>query len=174
MEYTILCGSSIFFFFLLGYCMFFTRRTILRVFGWMIAIAIILTIFQISAPGGGAIDGAEAMKIVNDLRNLRGAAAMFREAHCRPPMPGDEASLDLYMDRPFITVESPRYARVMLSGERYVGVELRPESNGRKGILKKLASSAENIGLLGEVPSGGKTASLYKSGLNVYMEIPPD
>jgi hypothetical protein len=121
----------------------------------------------------------EPTNIVNDLRRICGAARVFRESHGRPPLPGEEASLDLYMDTPLVAVEHPRYAKVTLSGEllddmgasvHYVGIELIPGKNGTRRIQKKLAVRANDVGILEELPSGDKKASPYTSGLNVYMK----
>jgi hypothetical protein len=161
-----------------------TRRTVLRILGYVICSAIsipfIIFLVTVLSHPGGATAGAEATKIINDLRRLRGAAISFREDHGRPPLPGEEASLDLYMDRTLVTVERPEYAKVTLIGglsgdigypRQYVGVELRPKI-GKKEIQRKLAQKAVDVGILGEVPSDGEEMPLYKSGLNVYMEIP--
>jgi hypothetical protein len=156
--------------------MFTSRRTVVRLFGWGITFLILACIFLPLLSGGGATASADATKIINDLRNLRGAARMFRETHGRSPLPGEEASLDLYSDRPMV----PRYAKVTLTGElsddmgaskQYVGVELTPEKNGTSGIQKKMAVRAKDTGLL-ELSSGDQKVSPYKSGLNVYVEIP--
>jgi hypothetical protein len=121
----------------------------------------------------------EPTKIVNDLRRLCGAARSFREAHGRPPLPGEEASLDLYMDSPLVAGEPPRYAKVTLTGElsdetgvprQYVGVELIPEKTGTIWIQRKLAFKANDVGILGELPAENRKASPYTFGLNVYMK----
>jgi hypothetical protein len=163
-----------------------TRRTLLRMLGYVICSAIsipfIVALFSpLFSPRQREVNVyTEPTKIINDLRNLCSAARLFRQAHGRPPLPGEEASLDLYMDRPLTAVKSPRYAKVTLTGElsgdmgasrQYVGVELIPEKNGISEIQKKLATRATDTGLLGEALSGDKKASPYKSGLNVYMEI---
>jgi hypothetical protein len=174
--------DGLFFFYLLIYLMFFTKRTVLRVLGWAVCLTIV---YWLLSGGDGTNAGVEATRIINDLRSLRGAAISFREDHGRPPLPGEEASLDLYLDRPLVTVEHPIYAKVMLFGglsgdigysRQYIGVKLRSEINGgneiQKEIQRKLAIRAEGAGILGEAPSGGKEMPFYKSGLNAYMEIP--
>jgi hypothetical protein len=85
------------------------------------------------------------------------------------------------MDRPLIAVESPKYAKVTLTGElsddmgasrQYVGVELIPEKNGTREMQEMIAVRASDTGLLGRIPSGDGKVSPYRSGLSVYMKIP--
>jgi hypothetical protein len=162
------------------YFMFVTRRTVLRVFGWAVFLFPI-GMYLINPPSSShsgtnvrAMAGAEATKIINDLRTLRGAAFLFHKEFKKWPLPGQEASLDVYIDRPMVLATPPRYARVMLAAgsgdsddprEFYVGVELIPEKNGMKEIQQKLAGTALNSGLLQRPISG----DIYKSGLSVYM-----
>jgi hypothetical protein len=171
--------AIIFVFGVLLYFMFITRRTVLRIFGYTIALFITIGIFRLDiSPNNGATMGAETTKIINDLRTLCGATIMFYKEFKTWPSPGQEASLDAYCDRPMVFNESPRYAKVMLavgSGdantndtrELYVGVELIPKRNGMKGIQKKLAGNAPRNGLLQQPVSG----DIYKSGLRVYMQM---
>jgi hypothetical protein len=176
---SIISALRIFSFFFLIYLMFFTRKTVLRVCGWAVYFMICFSIFWFMQDESSPAS-SEATKIINDLSNLRGAVGLFRENHGRSPLPGEEASLDLYSDRPIVAAEPPRYAKVTLTGElsndmgvsgQYVGVQLIPEKNGTSGIQKKMAARAKAKGLL-ELPSGDKKVSPYESGLNVYMEIP--
>jgi hypothetical protein len=118
----------------------------------------------------------ERRKIVSDLRNLISAARMFHDEFETWPLPGQEASLDAFCDRPVVLPESPRYAQVTLvdssgdadtSPELYVGVELIPEKNGTEDIQKSLAARAADTGLLQQPASGDR----YRSGLSVYMRI---
>jgi hypothetical protein len=69
----------------------------------------------------------------------------------------------------------------MLSGEltdvsgdtrQYVGVELNPGVYGNVNVQKKIATKTAESGLFQETASGDKPPVPYKSGLNVYMEIP--
>jgi hypothetical protein len=166
--------------------MFITRRTVLRVFGWTVFLFFVFFLrYNYITDRDEAIikknAKAECAKIVNELRALRGAALMFRIDHGRLPLPGEEASLDFYLDKPLVA--SQRYAKVMFSDglsddtapfRLYVGVKLIPENNGRIEVQKELASAAEKVGILDEASSGGKKTSPYKSGLNVYMEIPSE
>jgi hypothetical protein len=101
---------------------------------------------------------------------------MFYEEFETWPLPGQEASLDAYCDRPIALAEPPIYAKVMLadkSGDAdgspgyYIGVELIPEKNGTLDIQKKLAAKAYDTGLLQQPASG----DIYKSGLSVYMRV---
>jgi hypothetical protein len=167
------------------YFMFVTRRTVLRVFGWAVFLFPI-GMYLINPPSSShsasdvsAKAGAETTKIINDLRALRGAAFMFHEEFKTWPLPGQEASLDAYIDRPMALAEPPRYAKVMLAtvsgdaddlSELYVGVELIPERNGMEGIQQKLAGTANNSGLLQQPVSG----DIYKSGPSVYMRVQLD
>jgi hypothetical protein len=167
------------------YFMFITRRTVLRVFGWAVALfitaGILLSgIFFIAMPSSssrGAMHtnmDKEAYKIISDLRTLRGAASLFNNEFKTWPLPGQEASLDTYIDRPIVLAKRPRYAKVMLAAvssdaddlsELYVGVELIPEENGMTEIQKKLERNARDAGLLQQPVSG----DIYRSGLSIYM-----
>jgi hypothetical protein len=161
---------------ILIYFMFFTRRTVLRVFGWAVVSFIIAGIFLIAISSNNGATGMEATRIINDLRALRGATIMFHEEFKTWPLPGQEASLDAYCDRPMTLTERPIYAKVMLAAgsgdvngprEFYVGVELIPEKNGMTGIQQKLARNARNTGLLQRPIS----RDYYISGLSVYMQV---
>jgi hypothetical protein len=158
----------------LQYFMFFTRKTVLRIFGW-VAFTVGLTFIVLSETRSSDI-GMNSIEIINDLRALKGAAYYFYLDFEAWPLPGQEASLDVYVDRPMTLTKYPKYARVMLavgsgdandSRKLYVGVELIPKSNGMKGIQKKLAGNAHNTKLLQQPVSG----DIYTSGLSVYMRV---
>ena len=131
---------------------------------------------------GGENISAETQKIVNDLRSLCSGVFLFQSSHDRRPLPGEEVSLDIYLDRPMVTDNSGRYKNVMLSEEvrvasgdvhQYVGVELFLESTGTRKIQKRLALWAEGRGLFQEIKSGDVTSfEPYKSGLKVFMRVP--
>jgi hypothetical protein len=157
------------------YFMFVTRRTILRIFGRIAALFALLFIFANCQGGSSATDGAEATKIINDLRNLRSATLLFYEEFGTWPSPEQGASLDAYSDRPMVLAKPPRYAKVILAEklgdangppELYIGVVLTPYF-GVKNIQEKLAKRASDSGLF----QGPVSGDVYKSGLSVYMRI---
>ncbi|MDR1133715.1 MAG: hypothetical protein LBL05_06095 [Synergistaceae bacterium] len=163
---------------ILLYCMFITRRTVLRIFGWTVGIFIIGFIFiniidRINSPNAAV----EASAIINDLRNLRQEAILFNSEFKTWPLPGQEASLDAYSGRPIVLAEPPRFAKVMLAdksgdadgpAELYIGVELIPEKNGTANIQKRLAGIAKKSAYLFQRPTSG---DVYKSGISVYMQV---
>jgi hypothetical protein len=159
------------------YFMFITKRTVLRVFGW--AVAFFAIGMHLIAMWGSPSSGTEASRIINDLRALRGAVLTFHEEFKTWPLPGQEASLDAYTDRPMALAKPPRYAKVMLAvgssdaygpQELYVGVELIPDKNRTDGIRQNLKGSAINSGLLQQPIS----RDYYRSGLSVYMQVQLD
>jgi general secretion pathway protein G len=121
---------------------------------------------------GSATDGAEATKIVNDLRNLKSASLLYYGDTGKWPATGDLASLDQYTDRPMIA--GGRYTAFEVGTEytvsgipRYnIGFQLTSANNGG-GITKKLAAKATDTGLLKN--SGGGEA--YDGGTTVYMNM---
>jgi hypothetical protein len=161
----------------LHYFMFITRKTILRAFGWTAFTIGFIFISLSETRSSRSLDiGMNSIEIINDLRTLKGAAYLFYLDFEAWPLPGQEASLDVYVDRPMTLTKHPKYARVMLavgSGDAndfrklYVGIELIPKSNGTKGIQKKLAANAINAKLLQRPISG----DIYTSGLSVYMQV---
>jgi hypothetical protein len=72
---------------LLLYCMFVTRRTVLRALGWTIFLLTILPLLMM-LNDGGATSSAQATRIIDDLRNLKSAAIMFQQDQGRWPLPG--------------------------------------------------------------------------------------
>jgi hypothetical protein len=155
------------------YFMLVTRRTVLRIFGWTVFFFVSGFIFiNVSAQSRSPIE--ELTGIVNDLQALRSAALLFYVDFGTWPLPGHEASLDVYCKRPF--AGNPRYAKMVLidkSGdadgppELYIGVELIPQESGAAYIQRHLASIAKKSRLLQQPVSG----DIYKSGLSVYMRI---
>jgi general secretion pathway protein G len=116
---------------------------------------------------GSAIDGAEATKVVNDLRNLKSAALLYYGDNMQWPTDADVKSLDRYTDRPI--TDGKRYKTVKIGAEytdgngisrTNIGVELDPNANGSNGVQKKLASKAADVGLLEK----GDSDALYVSG----------
>lgn len=115
---------------------------------------------------GSATDSAEATKIINDLRNLKGAAMMFyldnngwpTEDLITADRTALENSLDFYLDRPFFG--SGKFALLIEEG---VQVDL-PDGTGKApgnrtligftmtdapqaGVTEKLAQNRENSGI---------------------------
>ncbi|MDR1481099.1 MAG: hypothetical protein LBI74_00565 [Synergistaceae bacterium] len=160
------------------YFMFGTRRTVLRVFGWAVFLfffsLLILSVTQSDRP-------AEPEDIINDLRSLKSASLLFYVDFGTWPSPGQETSLDAYLDRPMVLADPPRYSSVTLingvrgsesQSELYVRVELileryRNRSNIWQGVQEYLARRANAAGLLQQPIS----SDVYKSGLNVYMRM---
>jgi general secretion pathway protein G len=128
---------------------------------------------------GSATDGAEATKIVNDLRNLKSAALLYYADTLTWPSTAaaDISSLDKYADRPIVNANPRRYAAVVI-GTTYtdtatqtdrvnIGVTLIGDKNGTPGIQRKLAAKAVDSGLL----AGAQGTTAYTSGLGVFMNM---
>ena len=158
-----------------------SERKILKVLGLLLLLSVLWGMFLLGRPPDHS--DMEARIIVYDLRQLKSAAMIFRREHDRWLMPGEEASLDMYCDRPIVTTK--KFADIMLSEElsnangnvcQYVGVELIPmfrfENNNPIRVQKRLASRAKEAGLFQEVQSGDVTLfELYQSGLKVFMQL---
>ena len=107
---------------------------------------------------GSATDGAEATKVVNDLRNLKGAALLFYNDEGIWPASGSEKSLDLYSDRPIVQASPSRYATIKIGADypdpisgnsrRNIAVQLVTGKTDTAGVKKKLATKAADAGLL--------------------------
>jgi hypothetical protein len=173
-------GGWLLLLFVLLYWMLVTRRTVLRVIGWVAATSLFILCLSASSHDSGVSYTAVSTMVINDLRNLRGAAFLFCGDHEIWPSPGQEASLDAYCDRPIVNASHARYARVTLyarplgeagSVDLYVGVELLPERNGAPEVQRKLARRARDSGIFQEPTSGGGELVPYESGLSVYMKI---
>ena len=106
---------------------------------------------------GSATDGAEATKVANDLRNLKGAALMFFVDENRwPNAATDATSLDVYMDRSFLN--GTQYDGLKISSftdangiERaLIGLGLNTDTTEthRPSVRKKLANNAASAGLM--------------------------
>jgi general secretion pathway protein G len=134
---------------------------------------------------GAATDGAEATRVINDLRAVKGASLMFFVDHNKWP---DEVvgngqygsispfakSLDTYLDRPLVGATNARYADYTIgSGDldgterAFLGLTL-TNINGKAGIKKKLAATAENSGLYG---STGTAFQAYTDEGTIYVVI---
>jgi general secretion pathway protein G len=122
---------------------------------------------------GNATDGAEAVKIINDLRNLKSASLLYYGDNLEWPTQGDIEELDDYMDRPLVS--SGRYEQVIIgdeykddSGNTRVNVGFRLSQNtATPGIRKKLESRAEETGIL----SGSDSMAPYKGDLSVFINM---
>jgi prepilin-type N-terminal cleavage/methylation domain-containing protein len=111
---------------------------------------------------------AESSKVINDIRNLKGAAFLFWEDERSWPPDGNYAtgggapllaSLDQYIDRAFLTVVNSRYRELIVktvndpatgAQRGIIGVKLRTGEGEphTPNILAKLEGSARNINLL--------------------------
>jgi general secretion pathway protein G len=120
---------------------------------------------------GSATDGAESVRIINDLRNLKAASVMFFIDNNRwPSGTADATSLDTYMDRNFL-VNNERYSglkvtSVTISGitRTLIGVTLNSERH-REGVRRKLRGYAENAGIFNS--SGNR----YSHEDNIYVSM---
>jgi general secretion pathway protein G len=132
---------------------------------------------------GSATDGAEATKVINDLRNLKGAALMFfMDENQWPATSSAAGSLDKYMDRAFAadTSSTRRYDGLLVTSANitvgtetearsFIGLVLRTDATHREGVQKKLAGSAVNSGLWS---INGAAARQYTApGANIYMSM---
>jgi hypothetical protein len=111
---------------------------------------------------------AESTKIINDIRNLKGAAFLFFEDERSWPPDGNYAtgggaplltSLDRYTDRAFLTIVNSRYAELIIktvpdpasgSPRGIIGMKLRTGEHEphSPSVLKKLEGSARAVNLL--------------------------
>jgi hypothetical protein len=123
--------------------------------------------------------------IMNDLRNLQSAALLFYGDNERWPTQGEEASLDIYMDRPIIGPNSQRY-------QRYAGIEISPairdasgndaayikltlngKIDGIENVQRKLRNAVSNDKkeIFEAFPPDGSDPVPYKSGLDVVARL---
>jgi general secretion pathway protein G len=131
-----------------------------------------------------AIESAEATKVINDLRSLKGAALLYYVDYGRWPTDAQKASLDSYMDRQVISLvmagdSNRRYDSISI-GANYkdaptgaeranIGVTLMPAGNGTEGVRKKLESRALQSGLLRGATNG---SDIYTaSGMEVWVNM---
>jgi prepilin-type N-terminal cleavage/methylation domain-containing protein len=129
---------------------------------------------------GAATDGAEATKVINDLRSIKGATMLFfldegawpdeaLQITAQTAYPAAHAlavSFDRYTDRPLLGGAAPRYAAFNLaSGEltaggattvrAFVGLTL-VNNTAKPGVRQKIEGSAQNSGVYG-TPQGTNT-----------------
>jgi prepilin-type N-terminal cleavage/methylation domain-containing protein len=122
---------------------------------------------------GSSIDSAEATRVVNDIRDVKVAAAMYYlDNHSWPPGPTVPiASLDKYMDGRSSGFAATKYNGIHIlqnaaTDRLYIGLGLK-NNNATDGVRKKLAINADNSGIYedaGNTPYGG-------TGLTVYMHL---
>ena len=125
---------------------------------------------------GSATDSADATKIINDLRNLKGATMMYYVDNNVWPAVGtydesapESASLDAYLDRPYLTNEDVVDEWVIEEGtvkgqtREFIGVTLTHDVQA--GVVRKLAAKAKTSGVFDEADGEG----WYESGNTVYM-----
>ena len=145
-------------------------------------IGIIAGMMLLSA--GSATDSAEAVKGVNDLRSLKGAALLYFVDYGRWPGDAQKASLDSYIDRPVISLvlasDPGRKYDAVTIGTDYqdpltgnekanIGVTLMAGGNGTEGVRNKLEARASQAGLLG---SSTSVSDLYKaSSMEVWVNM---
>jgi hypothetical protein len=111
---------------------------------------------------------AESSKVINDIRNLKGAAFLFWEEERSWPPDGNYvtgggapllSSLDRYIDRAFLTVANSRYQELIVktindpvtgAPRGIIGVKLRTGEGEphTSNVLEKLEGSARNVNLL--------------------------
>jgi general secretion pathway protein G len=126
---------------------------------------------------GMSRDGAEAAKIISDLRNLKSAAILYYADQSRWPTNADVPDLDKYADRPIYAAVPPRYSYVMIGTAYFdsagrarvnMGVGLFTSGNGSLGIQKKLAAKAQDAGILGNLSD---FAAPYTGGADVFINM---
>jgi hypothetical protein len=152
----------------------------LRWLGWAIFLGL-CALFMISMNKSG---GAPLSPIIiNDLRSLESAALLFYGDNGRWPAPGQEASLDVYMDRPVSASIPSIYAGVEISPvirdasgnyASYIKLTLNGKDNNRiKSAQRKLRDIVSNDKkeIFEAFPSDGRDPEPYKSGLDFVTRM---
>ncbi|MDR3279368.1 MAG: DUF4339 domain-containing protein [Synergistaceae bacterium] len=132
----------------------------------------LLTPALMNRPRGSSVANAEAVKVINDLRNLKAASLMFFVDNNKwPESQKDAAALDKYMDRPFLSSSSGKEARYGLKfafitkdGKKttLLGFDLEEGSSSSSitpVVKTSLSSKAKVSNLLdekGDIYSGGR------------------
>ena len=135
----------------------------------MIIIGILSSMVLLSV--GGATDGAEAIKIINALRNYKSATLLYYADYDTWPAPGQDgtmwiASLDAYVDR---SMDSASFSGINFAAEGtrtligLVGSANSPLTQA--GVQKKLAQHAASSGLF------DNTGGLYTTGNVIYTDM---
>jgi general secretion pathway protein G len=105
---------------------------------------------------GSALDSAESVRVLNDLRNLKGAALMYFVDANQWPGSTDGASLDRYMDRPLFSSGSTQYNGLRVASYNdggvprgLIGLGLYTADNQahRPSVRRKLINNALGSGL---------------------------
>ena len=135
----------------------------------MIIIGILSSMVLLSV--GGATDGAEAIKIVNALRNYKSATLLYYADYDTWPAPGQDgtmwiASLDAYVDR---SMDSASFSGINFAAEGtrtligLVGSANSPLTQA--GVQGKLAKHASSSALY------DSTGALYTTGNVIYTDM---
>ncbi|MDR1020118.1 MAG: hypothetical protein LBL73_05110 [Synergistaceae bacterium] len=93
-------------------------------------------------------------------------------------MPGEEASLDVYQDRPIVGGNPPRYAGIEISpaildasGKEAIYIKITMYKDyGTENVQKKLAAASDGK-LFESFPARGSDPPTYKSGLDLVERI---
>ena len=135
----------------------------------MIIIGILSSMVLLSV--GGATDGAEAIKIINALRNYKSATLLYYADYDTWPAPGQDgtmwiASLEAYVDR---SMDRTYFSGINFAAEGtrtligLVGSANSPLTQA--GVQKKLAQHAASSGLF------DNTGGLYTTGNVIYTDM---
>jgi general secretion pathway protein G len=124
---------------------------------------------EIGAPSA-AMDGAEATRVINDIRTLKSACLLYYADKLAWPAQSEAGELDKYADRPIVS--SGRYGGVLIKSvssdgvdRSLVGVTLNPDVQ-TEGVREKLAEKALDAGLW-QLNDGAPAQ--YRGDLTVYM-----
>jgi general secretion pathway protein G len=142
----------------------------------LIVIMIIAILSGITILGmGSSLSGAEASKIINDVRDVKAAAMLYYVDIQKWPAgtPVDaamQASLDYYMDGRSGGILANRYDGVYIAsagttGRTFIGLKLRPNI-ATEEIRKKVSSLAFEAGLFDD-----DCVTPYSGGLIVYTNM---
>ena len=123
--------------------------------------------------GSAGTDSAEAARIINDLRSLKGAASMFYFEEGRYPLPGsadDAGRLDDFSDRPMCERYSVVIDEFTAGGNTHltIGITL-PSGAGNAKIKAKLESRAMEAGLIDR--NGGIYNSAATDSDRIFVQM---
>ena len=113
---------------------------------------------------GSATDSAEATRVINDLRGLKGAALLYYGDFMVWPSGNLVLALAPYFDRPFDTV---RYTdlREYTINPTFIGFTLHSSAVTKQGVRNKLVAREVEAGLFDE---NGRP---YTGGLHIFMHM---